>query len=277
MSRGHYAILELTPDASYDQITKAYSQLRPLYDRDPARLAQIDEAWRVLSNPITKKQHDESLRKGVATPPRPPESARGDPSPAERRPRALRRRTEVVEVHTGVDAPASARRRRTEVVETGESPPAMGGEGHHRSGRRITEAMGVDEETLTPPPRQERAKPARQVTEVAASPSEPSAAELHLTYKGVSQVFSLPPGTYAIGRPSRKGPHPDIPLPDPSAYVSRRHATIYFENGQWLVKDNGSDNGSCLNGARLDPYRAYPLAHGDVIEIEERQLGFRLK
>lgn len=41
--------------------------------------------------------------------------------------------------------------------------------------------------------------------------------------------------------------------------VSRRHATIRWDGGGFVIRDNDSSNGTWLNGERLEPGREYPL------------------
>ena len=50
-----------------------------------------------------------------------------------------------------------------------------------------------------------------------------------------------------------------------SPLISRRHACIYRENGQYLVKDLGSTNHTFLNGRQLEDAR--PLQPGDSIRL----------
>ncbi len=57
----------------------------------------------------------------------------------------------------------------------------------------------------------------------------------------------------------------DVILVDPR--VSRRHATIQLVEDQHLLRDEGSSNGTFLNGFRLTPERVFVLREGDVIEI----------
>ena len=59
------------------------------------------------------------------------------------------------------------------------------------------------------------------------------------------KTFQLPDGYGLIGRHS-----PTIALTDTS--VSRRHAELREQQGQWFLKDLGSANGTYLNGVKLD-------------------------
>ena len=51
-----------------------------------------------------------------------------------------------------------------------------------------------------------------------------------------------------------------------SKLISRRHAQITKEDGEWYVLDLNSRNGSSLNGTRLDDQK-HKLAAGDVLEF----------
>lgn len=63
----------------------------------------------------------------------------------------------------------------------------------------------------------------------------------------------------------------DVPLP--SAQVSRRHADIFFLEGDFFIADLGSTNVTSVNGVRLD--RApQPLKNGDRIRVGDVDLLF---
>lgn len=53
-------------------------------------------------------------------------------------------------------------------------------------------------------------------------------------------------------------------------YVSRRHATIRIENGQPLVADANSQNGTWINEERLVPGEFYPLHEGDTLRLDQQ-------
>jgi len=55
--------------------------------------------------------------------------------------------------------------------------------------------------------------------------------------------------------------------------VSRRHATVWSEGEQVFIRDEGSVNGTFVNGTPLTPGVAHPLRPGDVIRIESVHLG----
>lgn len=64
----------------------------------------------------------------------------------------------------------------------------------------------------------------------------------------------------------------DIVLLDPK--TSRYHAQISLEQGQWVLKDQGSANGTFLNGVQITD--SAPLKAGDRIRFGETELMFKL-
>ncbi|MCI0398711.1 MAG: FHA domain-containing protein [Chloroflexi bacterium] len=73
--------------------------------------------------------------------------------------------------------------------------------------------------------------------------------------------FPLPQGTVTLGRESVN----DVVLNDPE--VSRRHARISFQAGQYIIEDLGSTNGTLVNGQRI--HGPTPLRNGDTVDIGE--------
>lgn len=49
--------------------------------------------------------------------------------------------------------------------------------------------------------------------------------------------------------------------------VSRMHAEITQKDGNYIIRDLGSKNGTSLNQTQLVAYESYPLAEGDCIEV----------
>ncbi len=49
--------------------------------------------------------------------------------------------------------------------------------------------------------------------------------------------------------------------------VSRRHATIRWDGDGFVLCDNGSSNGTWLNGERLEPEREYPLPAASAVRF----------
>ena len=69
-----------------------------------------------------------------------------------------------------------------------------------------------------------------------------------------------------------KGPRNDIVIADPA--VSTSHAVIKNENGNYIITDLGSRNGTSINGSKItEPHK---LNHGDVIGMGVTKLTFRL-
>lgn len=83
-----------------------------------------------------------------------------------------------------------------------------------------------------------------------------------------------------IGRWDADGgvfPDVDLDSDDPEARVSRRHARISLRDGQYVIEDLGSTNGTFINrGHRLTPGDRQPLKDGDEIIVGKTFLRFRI-
>ena len=83
-----------------------------------------------------------------------------------------------------------------------------------------------------------------------------------------------------IGRWDADGgifPDVDLDSDDPEAKVSRRHARISLNDGQYLIEDLGSTNGTFVNrGRRLAPGNRHPIKDGDEIIVGKTFLRFRV-
>jgi pSer/pThr/pTyr-binding forkhead associated (FHA) protein len=82
------------------------------------------------------------------------------------------------------------------------------------------------------------------------------------------QVFPLTLMDAGIGRE----PTQDIPLASDTT-ASRRHARISYQDGAWLLRDEGSANGTWVNGVRVQEQSLFP---GDVIRIGHTQMRFEV-
>ncbi|MDX1520667.1 MAG: FHA domain-containing protein, partial [Anaerolineae bacterium] len=74
---------------------------------------------------------------------------------------------------------------------------------------------------------------------------------------------------YVIGRSSPKNPV-DIdlnPFEAGKVGISRRHARIYQQDGDWFIEDLNSTNGTRLNRNKLTPQTSTTLRHEDVIRF----------
>ena len=79
------------------------------------------------------------------------------------------------------------------------------------------------------------------------------------------KVSSVGP-TITLGRAT------DCTIPIKDRYLSRRHAEIVFQSGEWVVRDCGSVNGTLLNGAKLA--LPVPLRPGDRIALGDSEVIF---
>jgi pSer/pThr/pTyr-binding forkhead associated (FHA) protein len=79
--------------------------------------------------------------------------------------------------------------------------------------------------------------------------------------EGRTVAWPLPEGRVALGR---KAPC-EIVVDDPE--VSSRHAELRREEGQILIVDLGSTNGTKLNGSPLRPQEPTPIYNGDRILV----------
>lgn len=65
----------------------------------------------------------------------------------------------------------------------------------------------------------------------------------------------------------------DLILSNPK--VSRVHARFMFRDGEWLLEDLGSANGSSINTEKLEAGKRYPLRNGDLILLAGEKLRFQ--
>lgn len=77
--------------------------------------------------------------------------------------------------------------------------------------------------------------------------------------------FTLRSGIVDVGR------HPDSAICLDDVTVSRRHARIDNDNGQYRIEDLGSLNGTYINQQRID---SETLRHGDELQIGKFRMVF---
>lgn len=63
----------------------------------------------------------------------------------------------------------------------------------------------------------------------------------------------------------------------PYPVISRRHASVSYRDGQWILTDLKSANGTFLNGSRIEAGREYPLRRGNCIYLAHAEIAFRVK
>lgn len=85
-----------------------------------------------------------------------------------------------------------------------------------------------------------------------------------------SQEYLLDKKVMTIGRV----PESDICFPE-DKLVSRTHATVRYENGGYILRDDGSANGTFLNSQELPKMTDQGLRDGDIILIGDQELTFR--
>ena len=87
----------------------------------------------------------------------------------------------------------------------------------------------------------------------------------------VLQEYALEKSEINIGR----APTSDILL-SKDKLTSRRHATVSFENGDYIIRDERSANGTFVNGQQLEEMTPRTLQDGDHIGIGEHELVFQV-
>jgi pSer/pThr/pTyr-binding forkhead associated (FHA) protein len=98
---------------------------------------------------------------------------------------------------------------------------------------------------------------------VAVVPPKPAAMDARLAFVGEPgrPPFVLSMQGISIGR----DPACDINFDPMAVMVSRKHATLRFEGGQFVLEDNGSFNGTYVNDHRIAA--ATPLYHQDILRF----------
>ncbi|HXG67409.1 MAG TPA: FHA domain-containing protein [Blastocatellia bacterium] len=114
-----------------------------------------------------------------------------------------------------------------------------------------------------------------------AAPPEGATAKLVIERGGrVGRQFPITGIETNIGRwDADSGIFPDVDLDedDPEAKISRRHARIINQNGQYFIEDLGSTNGTFVNrGRRLLPGKRHMLQNGDEVIVGKTFLKFQI-
>lgn len=113
-----------------------------------------------------------------------------------------------------------------------------------------------------------------------------SGATAKLVVDGTSELetpfFALDKNENLLGRRDPQSnifPEIDLSKFDPQTKISRRHARIWREGGNFMVEDLGSSNGTVLTGGtsdsvRLQPRQPHALTNGDRIRLGDTTLHF---
>jgi hypothetical protein len=76
---------------------------------------------------------------------------------------------------------------------------------------------------------------------------------------------------------TRPSDYPLVDLNDARGYVmgvSRQHALLQKMDNQYYIIDQGSSNGTFINGTRLKPYDSYEINQGDRLILGQLNLIF---
>src|SRR5262245_11608408 len=116
-----------------------------------------------------------------------------------------------------------------------------------------------------PQPAQQQVAVQQQVSAPVSSPVSPPvslpSAQLDFNGSPPRPPLKITKSSIWLGREKEC----DVIFDSGSATVSRRHAEIAFEDGDFVVKDNKSFNGTLINGQRISA--PTPLYHNDEIQL----------
>ena len=132
----------------------------------------------------------------------------------------------------------------------------------------VPDSLGASASVVAPPV---------QPDPLPVSPPTPTAAKLLI--KDGRAAYDLPVGReIIIGRTDPlDGIYPDIDLTahDAATGVSRRHAAIHEQGGQWFIKDLNSTNYTVVNRQRANPDQDFLLGDGDELRFGRVVTTFR--
>lgn len=95
--------------------------------------------------------------------------------------------------------------------------------------------------------------------------------------KGASLLYLKTGEKVAISKPEfsiGKSRGADMVLSDSS--ISRKHADITIRNGHYFVTDDGSTNGTFVNGRRLPARTPIEIFQGDLLRFAEEEMKFQV-
>ncbi len=129
-------------------------------------------------------------------------------------------------------------------------------------------AVDILDRPPAPPPTAPAPRPARPAAPPPPPAPAPARARLERSDRPGDSV-TLTGEVVTIGR----GTDRTVRIDDGRA--SRQHASLRRQGGSWSVTDDGSSNGTRVNGTELDPGRACVLSDGDRIGVGPVTLVFR--
>jgi len=201
----------------------------------------------------------------AAAAPGAPEDAREQPRPAPATPRALQAAVALILLAAAVAIVTIVLRNRRMTLRSAlekagipieEDVPGAGG-------AAPAAVPPLDPDLVGPAPGAPGAPPAAPA-EPAAAPSGPKLVGMAGKYAGA--VFPVKADPSVIGREMTC----DIALTD-DATASRRHATISRSADGFIIRDEGSSNGTLVNGLRITEQ---PLKDGDEVQIGSTRFRF---
>ena len=120
----------------------------------------------------------------------------------------------------------------------------------------------------TPPANGGGAPPDASDQGAAANPPSPPSSKAS---GGAGSKLTFDGERVVLGR----GSGCDVRLPDPS--VTLRHASIRAKFAEYTLVDEGSSNGTYVNGVRLTPHLPNPLRNGDVVRLGRVVIDVRIE
>ncbi|TMD66565.1 MAG: FHA domain-containing protein [Chloroflexi bacterium] len=149
----------------------------------------------------------------------------------------------------------------------GSPPPSSGANWSDSAAPTIASSSAEPPTSLGSP----AAQSVGQATSTASATIEhPAKFILHADNGDVLQEYVLEKPEISVGR----APNSDILL-SKDKLTSRRHATVSYENGKYILHDERSANGTFVNGQQLEEMASHELQDGDHVGIGEHELIFR--
>ncbi len=304
MAETYFDQLGLSPTSDIGQIESAYRKKKLEVKSDQARLRLVEQAYRVLGNPISLKKYLKDMspvesQAQISTNNQPAAMKPGGISSAHQadvpdRIGTKRHSTQFIETNEPVgknpppsqNVPTKSGRKKTEIYEPGTiiaHPPdkqpgsdAAPVPAPKRKHTEIIDDVWIPEPGVpNPVAKEKKRQPTVSVQTPQANQQNTRRAHVVYEYGGEHKEFDLKDGKNIIGRPPMNGALPDIPLPDPDLFISRCHAVVTIDGNTITLMDSSS-NGTFLNGTRIPTSQPFPLNDEDVIEIEKRRLQIHI-
>lgn len=123
---------------------------------------------------------------------------------------------------------------------------------------------------------------AQAYTNIPTYPEASSSSKISLSILETGEIVPLVSREETtLGRVSDGQPIiPDLDLSPFSAYeagVSRLHASIRQQEGQVVIVDLGSANGTRVNGIKIEPNVPHTLLHGDVLTFGKLKMQILIR